>query len=156
MKKFVQLSGALVTLGAVLFFGIRISAAEAPKPQSKAKLADQVEKIFTQSCATTGCHQGAYPKRKLNLEPGQFIKALVDKPSLQAADARLVDTANPEKSYLLVKVRGDSGMVESLMPIQAPPLKAEQIKILEDWVHSLHKPAEKVEKALPGVPSKEN
>lgn len=156
MKKYIQFSGVLITLGTVLISGVRFSAAEAPKPQSKQKLVTQVEKIFVQSCATTGYHQGAYPKRKLNLEPGQFYKALVDKPSLQAVNSRLVDTVNPEKSYLLVKVRGDSGMVESLMPIQAPPLKAEQIKILEDWVHSLQKPTEKTEKALPGVPSKKN
>jgi hypothetical protein len=149
-KKFFQIFLISVALGAVLFLQVGFSGAEEPKPLPSKSLVTPVEKIMQQSCATSGCHQGAFAKKKLNLESAKFLAALVDRPSLQAEKYKLVDTENPQKSYLLIKVRGDSGMVESRMPIEAPPLQAEEIKALEDWVYSLKKATVKTEKALPG------
>mgnify|MGYP006286864191 FL=1 len=103
-------------------------------------LEKQVATIFKQSCATAGCHRGRYPKKKLNLEEDKFVKALVDVPSVEIESFKLVDTSNPEKSYLLMKIKGEKGIAGKLMPIEAPPLKEEQIQIIETWVFSIAQP----------------
>jgi mono/diheme cytochrome c family protein len=36
-----------------------------------------------------------------------------------------------------MKIRGDQGIIESRMPIDAPPLKEAEIKAIEAWVKSL-------------------
>lgn len=154
MKKVVSQLVAVIILGTVLFLFTELSVGEEQKQLPAMNLTLKVEKIFGKNCATSGCHKGAYPKKKLNLESDKFLKSLVDKPSLQAGNYKLVDTQNPGKSYLLMKVKGDSGIVKERMPVDAPPLKAAEIKAIEDWVNSLKKIHSKKEKALPGEGAK--
>ena len=97
----------------------------------------EVAIIFKEDCSTSGCHRGNYPKKKLNLEEDKFLQALINVPSLEVETLKLVDTKNPDKSYLLMKIRGDEGIVDDRMPVDAPPLKDEEIKIIENWVLSL-------------------
>ena len=156
MKKNLLQILAFVVLGAILFLLAELSIGEDQKPLVAMDLTARVDKIFQQSCAITGCHQGAFPKKKLNLESGKFFKALVDQPSLQADNCKLVDSEHPEKSYLLIKVKGDSGLVEARMPLDAPSLKSEEIKAIEDWVHSLKKVQEKKKNGLPGTVGKKS
>jgi hypothetical protein len=100
------------------------------------------------SCSVSGCHSGKYPKIKLNLEEDEMLDALVDVPSRQAAGRKLVDTENPETSYLLVKLKGGEGLVGAVMPINLPPLGAPEIETMERWVWSLKAPpAEKASDA---------
>jgi len=131
-------------------FAFNMSSDEQKKPAQPvdAKLTDRVTQIFQKSCATGGCHSGAYPKKKLNLEADKFVAAIVDQPSLQIDSLKLVDTKTPEKSYLLMKVKGSKGIVEAKMPVDAPPLKSEEIKAIEDWIVSLQKAAPKTGKAI--------
>ena len=110
---------------------------------NKSKLQEKVASIFKKNCSVAGCHQGQYPKKKLNLEPDKFFNAIVDVPSLEVDSLKLVDTKNPESSYLLNKVKGETGIVGNRMPDDAPPLKEEEIEIIENWLFSL---AEKTEK----------
>ena len=97
----------------------------------------QVTTVFKQHCAVSGCHKGKYPKKRLSLEPEKFLEATVGVNSLQVDSLKLVDTKNPEKSYLLMKVKGSDGIVESIMPIDAPPLVDEEIEVIEKWINSL-------------------
>ena len=78
------------------------------------------------------------------------MEALIDVNSLQIDSLKLVDTKNPEKSYLLMKVRGDKGIVDQRMPVDAPPLKAEEIEVVEKWVASLKVPAPDVKEKIEG------
>ncbi len=103
-------------------------------------LQKQVATIFKQSCATAGCHKGKFPKKKLNLEEDKFVKALIDVPSEQIKSLKLADTKNPAQSYLLMKLKGEKGIIGDLMPVEAPPLKEEQILIIETWVFSIAHP----------------
>ena len=96
-----------------------------------------------------GCHRGAYPKKKLNLEPDKFLESVLNAPSQEINSLKMVDTKNPEKSYLLMKIRGDKGIKGSRMPDDAPPLKKEEIKAIEDWIFSLKEPGAEKEKAPP-------
>jgi hypothetical protein len=96
-----------------------------------------VAKIFKTNCALSGCHGGAYPPLNLSLEKDKFLDSLVDKFSQEIKDLKLVDTINPEKSYLLMKLRGDKNIVGIRMPANSPPLEKEAIRIIEEWIFSL-------------------
>ena len=111
----------------------------------KSHAEEKVATLFKKFCSVAGCHQGQYPKKKLNLEPDKFYNATVDMPSLQVDSLKLVDTKNPEQSYLLKKVNGESGIVESRMPVDAPPLKEEEIEIIKNWIFNLAENTQKKE-----------
>ena len=100
-------------------------------------LRQRVSGILRGSCATGGCHRGGHPKAKLNLEPGKFAEAMVNVPSRQIESLKLIDRANPQKSYLLMKIKGEKGIRGDRMPEHAPPMKEESVAIIEDWIRGL-------------------
>lgn len=133
-----KIMGIYVILIAFLTYSFTLFTPDKKKLAAELqKLTQQVAKIFEENCATSGCHKGQYPKKKLNLETGKFEVAIIDVKSLQIDSLKLVDTKAPEKSYLLMKIRGDKGIIESRMPIDAPPLKEAEIKAIDAWVKSL-------------------
>jgi len=97
----------------------------------------KVSTIFKKSCSTSSCHRGTYPKLGLNLEPEVMLEATVDVPSSQVDTLKLIDTEQPEKSYLLMKVRGDEGIAGDIMPKYLPPLTKEEIDTIEKWIDTL-------------------
>lgn len=101
------------------------------------KLQENVARILKKSCSVAGCHRGNYPPMNLNLGKDKFIKSLVNIPSQEAPSLKLVDTDNPEKSYLLMKIKVDESIVGQRMPLGSPPLKDSEIKIIENWITSL-------------------
>ena len=94
----------------------------------------QVSEVFAVSCTISGCHSGGDPAGDLSLE-GDFAGRLVGVDSGQRPDLKLVDPGNPDKSYLLIKVRGDDEMVSQRMP-PGNPLPAEQVEIIRAWIAS--------------------
>ncbi len=104
------------------------------------QLLNDVRVVFKKHCSVAGCHRGKYPKKKLNLEDDKFVEAIVNVPSLQIDTLKLVDTKRPERSYLLMKVKGGEGIVDNRMPVEAPPLVDEEIEIIEKWIFSLKEP----------------
>ena len=100
-------------------------------------LTEKVGEIFKQHCSVAGCHKGQYPKNKLNLETDKFFDAIINIQSLQVDTLKLVDTKNPQKSYLLKKIKGEPGIVDSKMPVDAPPLSEEELDRIEKWINSL-------------------
>jgi len=102
---------------------------------AKDKVPGDVASLLQRRCAV--CHKGKVPPRGLNWEPTQ-IAAAIDRPSSEAPELKIIDTASPEASYLLKKVRGDAGIKGSRMPLGAV-LGADEIKILETWIRGLKK-----------------
>ncbi|MDE2807911.1 MAG: hypothetical protein OXN90_05780 [Gemmatimonadota bacterium] len=94
----------------------------------------QVSEVFAVSCAFSGCHSGADPAADLSLE-GDFAARIVGVDSGQRPDFKLVDPGNPDKSYLLIKVRGDDEIISQQMP-PGNPLTAEQVEIIRAWIAS--------------------
>ena len=91
-------------------------------------------KYFAVSCAFSGCHSGGDPAAGLSLE-GDFAARIVGVASEQRSDLKLVDPGNPNKSYLLIKVRGDDEIISQRMP-PGNPLSAEQVEIIRAWIAS--------------------
>ena len=101
--------------------------------RTEATLAE-VSQVFAVSCAISGCHSGEQPAAGLSLE-GDFATRIVGVDSGQRPDFKLVDPGNPNKSYLLIKVRGDDEIISQQMPPGAP-LSAEQVEIIRAWIAS--------------------
>ncbi len=93
--------------------------------------------ILKKSCSTAGCHAGAYPKARLSLEPGNMLAALKNVTSRQIDSVKLVDATRPEKSYVVMKIRGEKGIKGERMPYEASSLENEEIRTIELWVYSI-------------------
>ncbi|MGZ5488765.1 MAG: hypothetical protein ACXWF4_09555, partial [Candidatus Aminicenantales bacterium] len=85
-----------------------------------------VVSLFQKTCVT--CHKGKFPPKGLSWEPAK-IAAAIDAASREVPELKIIDTAAAESSYVLKKVRGESGIKGTRMP---PPraLVAEEIKVL--------------------------
>ena len=101
--------------------------------RTEATLAE-VSEVFAVSCVFSGCHSGGEPAAGLSLA-GDFAGRIVGVASEQRSDLKLVDPGNPDKSYLLIKVRGDDEIISQQMPPGAP-LSAEQVEIIRAWIAS--------------------
>jgi len=113
--------------------------AEMKVDSTQAAMQLKVTTIFKAECAIAGCHRGVHPKKDLNLEPDKFLTSTVNIVSQENKNLKRVDTTDPEKSYLLMKIKGEKGIKGSRMPDDAPPLKKEEIGVIEDWILSLKK-----------------
>ncbi len=129
MKK--KVLASLVVLAGLGFPG---SAAAAQQPG----LPENVKTIIKNSCGVSGCHQGKYPASNHNFEPDKFLSSVLDVPSLEVPGKKLIDTADPEASYLLSKIKGEPGIVGQRMPAGGrDPLPADEIGAIEAWIVSL-------------------
>lgn len=106
---------------------------EVELPPTDITLAQISEHIFSRSCAFNGCHGGGAPAANMSLE-AEFVAAeIIGVASTQLADFKRVDPGNAEGSYLLKKVRGDSDIVSSQMPLGGV-LSDDQIEMIREWI----------------------
>jgi mono/diheme cytochrome c family protein len=89
--------------------------------------------VFKKNCVR--CHTGPKPPKGLSLIPARAA-AIIDAPSAEVPGASIVDTKTPEASYLLKKVRRESGITGKPMP-PGKALKAEDLQVLEAWISGL-------------------
>lgn len=107
------------------------------RPVHFTDLTAQVSKTFAQNCIAAGCHSGKFPPMELNLEADKFQASLLDVSSRQISELKLVDTTSPEKSYLLMKLRGDDAITGKPMPYEKDPLDTREIASIEEWMLGL-------------------
>lgn len=92
--------------------------------------------IFTPTCAKAGCHDAATASNGLVLEAGRSYDLLVNRPALGAGLDR-VEPGDPERSYLIHKLRGDPTIAGLRMPADGPPyLTPEQIQGIAGWIRA--------------------
>lgn len=120
----------------VLGLGLASLAYAAGKEQTT--VPPNVAAIVAHSCGVSGCHRGKYPTGGMNLEPDKILTSTLNVPSQEASDRKRIDTINPEKSYLLAKIKGEAGIVGQRMPFRRDPLPEDQIKAIETWIMGLH------------------
>jgi mono/diheme cytochrome c family protein len=96
---------------------------------------EQVKHIFKKSCIC--CHGGSNPEQELNLEPAQMNAYAVNVSSMEKMDHKIIDTSEPSRSYLLMKIKGDPAIAGKRMPLKKPPLGDEQVKAIEEWISGL-------------------
>src|SRR4029079_7882975 len=84
--------------------------------------------IFTPNCAKAGCHVTGVATGGMVLEAGLSYAQIVGRPSQENPTLARVAPGDPERSYLLKKIRGDADISGSRMPQDGPPFLApEQI-----------------------------
>ena len=91
------------------------------------------DRIFSTSCAFSGCHGGSSPALGMNLTQGMAYSNIVNVPSSQSSLDR-IEPNDPANSYLYLKVIGDSSISGSQMPRGAQPLSQELMDLLRDWI----------------------
>ena len=94
-------------------------------------LTDEIQSIFTRSCARANCHIGA-GAANLSLEAGRSFAELVNQPSTQVSDL-LVAPGDLDRSYLYEKVASAAPRAGERMPIgnALDPLDVEAIR---SWI----------------------
>lgn len=115
------------------------AASEAPAAQSLFET--EIAPILASSCAT--CHLTGQEAGNMSLVPAQALANLVDVPSKEAPGLVRVVPGNPDKSYLVMKLEGTQiahGGTGAQMPFGAPPLSADKIAKIRQWIAEGAKP----------------
>jgi hypothetical protein len=89
--------------------------------------------VFSVSCALSGCHAGAFPQAGMNLSTGAAYAATVGVRSSERSELVRIAPGDPDRSYLVQKLRGDAGIVGSRMPLSGSVTDA-QVRLVVDWV----------------------
>src|SRR5262245_2215395 len=101
--------------------------------QQQAPLTPQLssiqEHVFTPIC--TACHSGAAAPLGFRLDADVAYSMLVNAPSVEAPGVLRVQPGNPDASYLIQKLEGRAG---TRMPLNGPPLPAETIAVIRQWI----------------------
>ena len=93
--------------------------------------------ILTPTCAKAGCHASSSAEAGLVLEARQAYGNLVGRASSQRSDLARVQPGDPERSYLILKLRGDPSITGLRMPQDGPPfLTSEQIGGIAAWIRA--------------------
>jgi hypothetical protein len=91
--------------------------------------------IFTPICATSVCHGASIRQSGLDLASPIQLADLVNRPTVEDPDGGflLIDPVHPLDSALYTKLTATPPFGLQ-MPYGMPPLSAEQIQCVEDWI----------------------
>jgi mono/diheme cytochrome c family protein len=92
--------------------------------------------IFTPVCAKAGCHAAGSAPSGLVLEAGQSYGLLVGHQSTENGSLDRVSPGNPDRSYLILKLRGDPSITGERMPLGGPYLTSDQIAGIAAWIRA--------------------
>lgn len=92
----------------------------------------QVQQVFTQSCALSGCHAGSAPQQGMNLSVGVAYANIVNVPSSEMPSLDRIEPDDPDNSYLVRKIEGTG--LQGRMPLGGAPLSQQTIQLIRDWV----------------------
>ena len=96
---------------------------------------ETVSTILEQQCAGGGCHSGARPREGLSLERADAWSELVNAPTSQCNDGRvLVSPGSPDRSYLMDKILGTNLCSGSRMPKAGMGLPSADIDAISAWI----------------------
>lgn len=104
-----------------------------PTPAFGANFSEIQSNVFTPTCATSGCHQGAGAPQGLRLDELNSYGLLVNVPSTQVPALDRVEPGDPGNSYLIQKLEG-SASAGGQMPLGGTPLPQSTIDIIRQWV----------------------
>jgi hypothetical protein len=92
--------------------------------------------IFTPVCAKAGCHAAGSAPSGLELEAGQSYGNLVGRPANENGSLDRVSPGNPDRSYIILKLRGDPAITGERMPLGGPYLSTAQIEGIAAWIRA--------------------
>jgi mono/diheme cytochrome c family protein len=119
----------------VAAFVIAIAAPLCAAQTADPTVPSAIIKIFKTRCSD--CHSGASPAAGMNLDADHVPASILDKPSSEKPDLKIADSSAPDKSYMLMKLRGSAGISGSRMPLRAKKLSDADIQAIVDWLAGL-------------------
>lgn len=122
-----------VILTVMVFYALISGLALSQSKQAGSGIPAEVQAVFKSYCV--GCHTGSAPPKGLSLIPSKS-GAVLDAPSAENPELKIVDTKNPEASYMLKKIRRGDGIKGKPMPPHKA-LPAEKLQVLETWILGL-------------------
>ncbi len=102
-------------------------------PAPLSKLSDIQTKVFTQSCALSGCHGATNNQAGLLLTAGNSFSNLVNVQSVLFSQFNRVEPNNSANSLLIKILKGE---VSPRMPFNRSPLSAAVIDSIAKWIDS--------------------
>jgi len=102
-------------------------------PDASATYTRVQAEVFSVSCALSGCHAGAAPQAGMDLSAAVAYQNIVGVPSSERADLKRIEPGDPDRSYLVKKLRGDPDISGSPMPLTGT-ITAEARQLVIDWV----------------------
>lgn len=90
------------------------------------------DNVFTPIC--TRCHIGASAPEGLRLDAADSYSLLVGVPSAEVPSLLRVMPADPDESYLVLKLQGSPGIVGGQMPLGGPYLPQATIDAIRQWI----------------------
>jgi hypothetical protein len=122
----------------LIFAGCADLGTESPTgPEQSISFSKDIQPIFNDNCAFSGCHSGANPRQGMSLETGKSYKNIVNVPSKDVPSVMRVKPSDPENSYLYRKIEGEQSKVGGSgeqMPLGEAPLSDKEIRIIEKWI----------------------
>ena len=112
-----------------------------------------VVKLFAKRCA--GCHGAEGGADGLALVEKPVVKGALVAGSSQMTEMKIVHPGHPEKSYLVMKVRGAEGIKGDRMPPSGDGLTDDEIAAVEAWIVAMGAPEEECEKTAKEMKAKE-
>jgi hypothetical protein len=89
--------------------------------------------VFSVSCALSGCHAGSAPQAGMNLSAGAAYDNIVGVRSTERSDLNRIEPGDPDRSYMVKKLRGDPDISGSPMPLVGS-ITPEARQLVIDWV----------------------
>ncbi len=105
------------------------------QPEGPIDFERDIQPIFNQSCALSGCHSGPNPTGNMSLEEGVSYQNIVKVVSFGYAPALRVYPGFPDSSVLYHKV-SYSGRYGQGMPPTAP-LPSDEVQLIKQWIKEL-------------------
>lgn len=103
------------------------------QPDPSATFTRVQAEVFSVSCALAGCHSGAAPQAGMDLSTGTAYAATVGVASTQRSELARIEPFDPDRSYVVLKLRGDPAIVGARMPLTGSVTDA-QVGLVVDWV----------------------
>ncbi len=90
--------------------------------------------IFTPHCALSGCHVSPGAPFNLDLSAGAAYGNVLNVSSAELPAFDRIEPSLAQDSYLYMKVSGDPRILGDPMPALGPPLSAQKLQLLADWI----------------------
>jgi hypothetical protein len=109
------------------------AAETGPPPDPNATFTRVQALVFTPNCAVAGCHAALGPQQGMSLAASASYADTVGARSTERPDLNRIEPGDPDRSYLVKKIRGDADITGVRMP-DGGSLTADQIQLVIDWV----------------------
>jgi hypothetical protein len=120
--------------------GRTIGGMTAVVPPTGVDFNTQIQPIFDNNCALSGCHASGSASGGMVLDAGQSYANLVNVTSSEVAPAKRVAPGNSAASYIIKKLTLTSPGFGERMPLGGDPLPDDEINLIRTWIDEGAKP----------------